>query len=35
MTSSLSNLVKSLAGGIHKFKWKYGHDDKKCETWAP
>ena len=29
MASSLSNLVNSLSGGIHKIKCKYGHDDKK------
>ena len=28
MTSSLSNLV---AEGIHKIKFKYGYDNKKCE----
>ena len=32
MASSLSNLVTNLAEGIHKIKWGYGHDDKKCET---
>ena len=32
MTSSLSNLAKDLSEGIHTIKWKYGHDDKKCET---
>ena len=29
MANSLSNLVNSLSGGIHKIKCKYGHDDKK------
>ena len=32
MASSLSNLVNNLPEGIHKIKWKHGHDDKKCET---
>ena len=32
MASLLSNLVNKLAGGIHKIKFKYQHDDKKCET---
>ena len=32
MTSSLSNFVDNLAGGIHEIKCKYGHDNKKCET---
>ena len=30
--SSLSNLVNNLSEWIHKIKWKFGHDDKKCET---
>ena len=32
MVSSLSNIVNNLSEGIHKIKWKYGHDDKKCQT---
>ena len=32
MANSLSNLVNNLAGGIHKIKCKYRHDNKKCET---
>ena len=32
MASSLLNLINNLAEQIHKIKWKYGHDDKKCET---
>ena len=32
MASSLSNLVNNLDQGIHKIKYKYGHDNKKCET---
>ena len=32
MVSSLSNLVNNLAARIHKFKFKYGHDNEKCET---
>ena len=30
--SLLLNSVNNLAEGIHKVKWKYGHDDKKCEV---
>ena len=30
MVSSLSNLVNNLR--IHRIKYKYGHDDKKCEN---
>ena len=30
MASSLSNLVNDLAKGIHKIKYKYEHDNKKC-----
>ena len=32
MASSLSNLVKYPSKGIHSIKYKFGHDDKKCET---
>ena len=32
MVSSLSNVVNNLSEGIHKIKWKYGHNDKKCQT---
>ena len=32
MASSLSNLVNNLSEGIDEIKWKYGHNDKKCET---
>ena len=32
MESSLSNVVNNLAQRIHKIKWKYCHDDKKCQT---
>ena len=32
MTTSLSNLVNNLAEGIHKIKFKYEHDYKKCGT---
>ena len=32
MASSLSNLVNNLAEEIHKIKYKYGCDNKKCET---
>ena len=31
MASSLSNLVNNLPEGIHKIKFKYGHDNKKCK----
>ena len=33
MASSLSNRVSNLPEGIHKIKYKFGHDDKKCETY--
>ena len=29
MEGSLSNLVDNLAEGIHKIKYKHGHDNKK------
>ena len=32
MTSSLSNLVNNLSEGIHRIKCKFGHNDKKYET---
>ena len=32
MTSSLSNLVNNLSDGTHRIKFKFGHDNKKCET---
>ena len=32
MASSLSNLINNLAQGIYKFKCKYGHHNKKCQT---
>ena len=32
MTSLLSNLVKNLSKGIHKFKCKYRNDDMNYET---
>ena len=32
MTYSLSNFVNNLAEGIHKIKFRSGHDHKKCET---
>ena len=31
-TSSLSDLVRNLAKGIHKIKCIYGRDNNKCET---
>ena len=33
MTSSLSNFVNNFSEGIHKIKCKFGHGDKKCETY--
>ena len=32
VVSSLSNLVNNLSEEIHRIKFKYRHDDKKCET---
>ena len=32
MASSLSSLVKSLSEGIERVKFKYRHDDRKCQT---
>ena len=32
MASSLSNHVNNLSKEIRKNKFRYGHDDKKCET---
>ena len=34
MASSLSNLINNLSEGIHRIKCKFGHDDKKCETFG-
>ena len=34
MVSSLSNLVNNFSEGIHIIKCKFGHDDKKRETWG-
>ena len=34
MASPLSNLVNNLSERIHKIKYKYEHDDKKCESWG-
>ena len=31
MASLLSNLANNLSEGIHRIKYKYGYDDKKCE----
>ena len=33
IASSLSNFVNNLSEGIHRIKCKFGHDDKKYETW--
>ena len=32
MVSSLSNTVNNPSEGIHRFKCKFGHSDKKWET---
>ena len=32
MARSLSTLVNNLSEGLHKIKCKYGHSDKKRET---
>ena len=32
MASSLANLLNKLFEGIRKIKCKYGHNDKKYET---
>ena len=32
MANSFSNLVNNLSEGIHRFRCKYRHDDKKCEA---
>ena len=32
MASSSSNLVNNLSEEIHRIKFKFGHDDKKCDT---
>ena len=32
VTSSLSNLFNNLSDGIHRIKFKFEHDNKKCET---
>ena len=34
MSKSLSNLVNNLSEGVHRIKCKFGHDDKKCETYG-
>ena len=33
MASTLSNLANNLSEGIRRIKCKFGHDDKKCETY--
>ena len=32
MANSLLNLVDNPAEAIHNIKWKYGHDNTKCEA---
>ena len=32
MASSSSNLVNNLSEEIHRIEFKFGHDDKKCDT---
>ena len=34
MASSCSDLVNSLSEGIDKVKCKFGHNNKKCETYG-
>ena len=34
MASSLTSFVDNLAGGNRKIKCKYGHNNKKCETFG-
>ena len=34
IASSLSNFVDNVSEGIHRFKCKHEHDDKKCETFG-
>ena len=34
MASLLSNLVNYLSEGFHKIKFKYGYEDKNCETFG-
>ena len=31
MTRSLSNLVNNLSEGVHKIKYKFGHNDKNVK----
>ena len=32
MESSLSNFVNNISEGIHRIKYKFGHNNKKCEN---
>ena len=32
MATSLSTLINNLSEGIHRIKFKFKQDDKKCET---
>ena len=34
IASSSSNLVNNVSDRIHRIKSKYGHDDKKSETYG-
>ena len=34
MAISLSNLINNLSKGIHEIKCKFGHSDKKFETFG-
>ena len=34
MANALPNLVNNLTQGIYKIKYKCGHNNKKCETYA-
>ena len=32
MANLLQNLVNNLSERVHRIKWKFGYDDKKCEN---
>ena len=34
MANALPNVVNNLTQGIYKIKYKCGHNNKKCETYA-
>ena len=33
MAGSLSNPFNDLSEGIHRIKFKFGHDEKRCEKY--